>query len=156
MVLDPHTVEVRAADGAVRRLKTKHILIATGAHAVKLSIPGAVRSWPRVCRVHGGTQSAGGCCICPTPGPSLPATPSRSRGALRGPPADRPSPPTPRSRAVQEHSMTSDDALVLEDYPGKPIVVLGAGYIAVEFAGIFAGLGARVHLMYRAPLPLRQ
>ena len=29
------------------------------------------------------------------------------------------------------------------------------GYIAVEFAGIFAGLGAHVDLVYRQPLPLR-
>jgi glutathione reductase (NADPH) len=28
-------------------------------------------------------------------------------------------------------------------------------YIAVEFAGIFQGLGAQVHLMYRADKPLR-
>jgi glutathione reductase (NADPH) len=33
--------------------------------------------------------------------------------------------------------------------------VLGSGYIAVEFAGIFAALGAHVDLVYRAPLPLR-
>ena len=32
---------------------------------------------------------------------------------------------------------------------------LGSGYIAVEFAGIFAGLGAHVDLVYRQPLPLR-
>ena len=33
--------------------------------------------------------------------------------------------------------------------------MLGGGYIAVEFAGIFAGLGAEVDLVYRQPLPLR-
>jgi glutathione reductase (NADPH) len=32
---------------------------------------------------------------------------------------------------------------------------VGGGYIAVEFAGIFRGLGAEVHLFYRAPYPLR-
>ncbi len=37
----------------------------------------------------------------------------------------------------------------------KQIVILGGGYIAVEFAGIFAGLGSEVHLVYRADLPLR-
>ena len=37
----------------------------------------------------------------------------------------------------------------------KKIVIVGAGYIAVEFAGIFAGFGAEVHLVYRRDLPLR-
>jgi glutathione reductase (NADPH) len=35
------------------------------------------------------------------------------------------------------------------------VAVIGSGYIAVEFAGIFAGLGAQVDLVYRQPLPLR-
>ena len=35
------------------------------------------------------------------------------------------------------------------------IVIVGGGYIAVEFAGIFAGLGSEVHLVYRQDLPLR-
>jgi hypothetical protein len=35
------------------------------------------------------------------------------------------------------------------------IVIIGGGYIAVEFAGIFAGLGSEVHLVYRQDLPLR-
>lgn len=47
IILDPHTVEVRAADGSVRQLKTKNILVATGGRAVKLPIPGAVRRGPR-------------------------------------------------------------------------------------------------------------
>ena len=37
----------------------------------------------------------------------------------------------------------------------KHVVMVGSGYIAVEFAGIFAALGAEVHLVYRQPLPLR-
>ncbi|GMH32296.1 hypothetical protein BSKO_00130 [Bryopsis sp. KO-2023] len=53
-----------------------------------------------------------------------------------------------------EHTITSDDALELEDCP-KKIVILGAGYIAVEFAGIFTGYGADTHLVYRADRPLR-
>lgn len=44
---------------------------------------------------------------------------------------------------------------MLDEYPDTSIAVIGGGYIAVEFAGIFKGLGADVHLMYRAPLPLR-
>lgn len=53
-----------------------------------------------------------------------------------------------------EHAITSDGALELGSLP-KKIVILGAGYIAVEFAGIFNGFGADTHLVYRADRPLR-
>jgi glutathione reductase (NADPH) len=53
-----------------------------------------------------------------------------------------------------EHCIVSDDAFYLKEMP-KRIVILGGGYIAVEFAGIFAGLGAKVDLVFRQPLPLR-
>jgi len=52
------------------------------------------------------------------------------------------------------HTIVSDDAFFLPNLPRR-IVLLGGGYIAVEFAGIFAGLGAEVDLVYRQPLPLR-
>ena len=55
---------------------------------------------------------------------------------------------------MQEHAITSDDALVLDEIPGSTIVIVGAGYISVEFSSIYKGLGANVHLMYRKPLPL--
>jgi glutathione reductase (NADPH) len=35
------------------------------------------------------------------------------------------------------------------------VAIIGSGYIAVEFAGIFQALGAQVDLVYRQPLPLR-
>lgn len=54
----------------------------------------------------------------------------------------------------EEHTIVSDDAFYLEEFPGQA-VVYGGGYIAVEFAGIFAGLGAETHLVYRGPLFLR-
>lgn len=53
-----------------------------------------------------------------------------------------------------EHVIVSDAAFHLPARPGR-VVVHGSGYIAVEFAGIFAGLGAEVDLVYRQPLPLR-
>jgi hypothetical protein len=53
-----------------------------------------------------------------------------------------------------EHCITSDEALELEDCP-KKVVVLGGGYIALEFAGIFKRFGSDVHVVYRADLPLR-
>ena len=49
---------------------------------------------------------------------------------------------------------TSDDAFALEQLP-KRVLVLGGGYIAVEFAGIFAGLGVETTLAYRGPKLLR-
>jgi glutathione reductase (NADPH) len=53
-----------------------------------------------------------------------------------------------------EHSITSEEAFHLPDLP-KSVVVVGGGYIAVEFAGIFAGLGSQVTLVYRGPNILR-
>ncbi|MDE0055762.1 MAG: glutathione-disulfide reductase [Gammaproteobacteria bacterium] len=63
----------------------------------------------------------------------------------------RPSvPPFPGDDLV----ITSDDAFYLETFPER-VVIIGGGYIAVEFAGIFNGLGAATTLLYRGPLFLR-
>jgi glutathione reductase (NADPH) len=48
-----------------------------------------------------------------------------------------------------EHAITSNEALDLPALPRR-IVIVGGGYIAVEFAGIFRGLGAEVTLIIRA------
>lgn len=93
-VLDPNSVEVTAADGSKKVLKTKNILIATGGRAFVPDIPG------------------------------------------------------------KELCDTSDEALVFDDIP-KTMVIVGGGYIAVEFAGIYAGFGSKVHIICRKPLPLR-
>jgi len=53
-----------------------------------------------------------------------------------------------------EHCITSDEAFYLEKFPRR-IVIAGGGYIAVEFAHIFHGLGAEVTLVYRGPKLLR-
>ena len=53
-----------------------------------------------------------------------------------------------------EHCITSNEAFYLEKFP-KRIVVAGGGYIAVEFAHIFHGLGSEVTLLYRGPKILR-
>ncbi|MBN8872737.1 MAG: glutathione-disulfide reductase [Rhodospirillales bacterium] len=50
--------------------------------------------------------------------------------------------------------IVSDDAFYLERMP-QHVTIVGSGYIAVEFAGIFRALGAETHLVYRQPLPLR-
>jgi len=50
--------------------------------------------------------------------------------------------------------LTSDEALSLDKQP-KKLVVIGGGYIAVEFAGFFHGYGTEVHLVFRGEKPLR-
>ncbi len=50
--------------------------------------------------------------------------------------------------------IVSDDAFYLPSMPQR-VTIVGSGYIAVEFAGIFAHLGASVDLVYRQMLPLR-
>lgn len=53
-----------------------------------------------------------------------------------------------------EHVITSNEVFYLEDQP-KQIAIAGGGYIAVEFAGIFAGLGTQTTLIYRRDEILR-
>jgi glutathione reductase (NADPH) len=53
-----------------------------------------------------------------------------------------------------ELGIVSDDVFYLKTMPRR-IAIVGSGYIALEFAGIFRALGAEVHLVYRQPLPLR-
>jgi glutathione reductase (NADPH) len=53
-----------------------------------------------------------------------------------------------------EHVISSNEAFHLTQLP-KRILIQGGGYIAVEFAGIFAGLGSQVTLVYRGENILR-
>lgn len=53
-----------------------------------------------------------------------------------------------------EHAISSNEAFHLPALPAE-IVIQGGGYIAVEFACIFAGLGSRVKLVYRGENILR-
>ncbi|CAG9255795.1 Glutathione reductase [Burkholderia diffusa] len=53
-----------------------------------------------------------------------------------------------------EHAITSREALSLATLPAR-IAVVGGGYIAVEFAGIFNGVGSQVDLFYRGEKILR-
>jgi len=89
---DAHTVRLLADD---RRIRAKHILIATGA-------------WPGM-----GKGIAG-----------------------------------------MEHVISSNEAFHLTELP-KRVLIQGGGYIAVEFACIFAGLGSEVTLVYRGENILR-
>jgi glutathione reductase (NADPH) len=53
-----------------------------------------------------------------------------------------------------EHAISSNEALDLKELPQR-IVIQGGGYIAVEFACIFAGMGSKVTLVYRGENILR-
>jgi len=53
-----------------------------------------------------------------------------------------------------EHAISSNQAFFLKELP-KRVLLVGGGYIAVEFAGIFHGLGANTTLLYRGDLFLR-
>ncbi len=53
-----------------------------------------------------------------------------------------------------EHVISSNEAFHLKQLP-KRILIQGGGYIAVEFAGIFNGLGSEVTLVYRGDNILR-
>jgi glutathione reductase (NADPH) len=53
-----------------------------------------------------------------------------------------------------EHAISSNEAFHLPELP-RQVVIQGGGYIAVEFAGIFAGLGSHVTLVYRGENILR-
>ncbi len=53
-----------------------------------------------------------------------------------------------------EHAIGSNEVFFLEQLP-KRVLVIGGGYIAVEFASIFNGLGTQTSLLYRGDLFLR-
>jgi glutathione reductase (NADPH) len=54
----------------------------------------------------------------------------------------------------EEHCISSNEIFDLAVFP-KRLLIVGGGYIAVEFASVFARLGAKTHLTFRANRPLR-
>ena len=54
----------------------------------------------------------------------------------------------------KEHAITSNEAFFLENLP-KRVIMVGGGYIAVEFAGILHGYGSHVTQLYRGDMFLR-
>jgi glutathione reductase (NADPH) len=62
-------------------------------------------------------------------------------------------PETPKIPGI-EHVISSNEALDLKERPRR-IVIVGGGYIAVEFAGIFNGFGSEVVEIIRQPELLR-
>lgn len=54
----------------------------------------------------------------------------------------------------REHVITSNEVFDMPKLP-RTMVIVGGGYIALEFAGIFNGLGVETHLIYRRDVLLR-
>ena len=63
-------------------------------------------------------------------------------------------PMVPPGEGVAEHTITSDGFFDLTELPAKSVVV-GAGYIAVELAGVLNALGSDTHLVVRKGKALR-
>jgi glutathione reductase (NADPH) len=63
-------------------------------------------------------------------------------------------PIVPPGEGLKEHCITSDGFFSLTEQP-KKVVVVGAGYIAVELAGVLNGLGSETHLVVRKGQALR-
>jgi glutathione reductase (NADPH) len=85
---------------------------------------------PHTVEIGGRTHSAKHILIATGSWPQLPAIPGR------------------------EHAITSNEAFHLERLPAR-VLVVGGGYIAVEFASIFHGLGVETTLAYRGKRLLR-
>lgn len=64
-------------------------------------------------------------------------------------------PEFPEGEGIKEHSISSDGFFELEDLPRKTVVV-GAGYIAVELAGVLNSLGTDTSLVVRKAKALRE
>ncbi|MEM7328330.1 MAG: glutathione-disulfide reductase [Pseudomonadota bacterium] len=62
--------------------------------------------------------------------------------------------PSPEELPGVEHTITSDGVFQLTELP-KHVVIAGGGYIACEFAHVFAGLGVETCLVYRSDTVLR-
>ena len=66
----------------------------------------------------------------------------------------RPTIPDEKTIPGAQYGITSDGFFELESQP-KRVAVVGAGYIAVELAGIFNSLGTESHLIIRRDKVLR-
>ncbi len=117
--------------------KDQEILRLNGVYAGLLDGAGVERIEGRAAFIDEHTLDVGGRCIraehvlvAPGGWPTLPDLPGAELG------------------------ITSNEAFHLPEMPGR-VLIVGGGYIAVEFAGIFHGLGAETVQLYRGPLFLR-
>ncbi|KPF87673.1 glutathione reductase [alpha proteobacterium AAP38] len=63
-------------------------------------------------------------------------------------------PELPSEPGAKEYGITSNEVFYLKTFPRR-VVVAGGGYIALEFASLFNGLGAQVTQLYRGTQILR-
>uniref|UniRef100_A0A2N9GAN4 glutathione-disulfide reductase n=1 Tax=Fagus sylvatica TaxID=28930 RepID=A0A2N9GAN4_FAGSY len=164
-IVGPNEVEVTQLDGTKLSYTAKHILVSTGGRAQRPTIPGQ-RAWGRILThdnlIKRGVSLVGWCCMYRSSGETVAhllmhcevayGLWNRVFGAFGVQWV------IPSSVAVWvvelELAITSDEALSLEELP-KRAVILGGGYIAVEFASIWTGMGVTVDLCFRKELPLR-
>ena len=123
------TALVRNKDREIERLNGVYRGLIEGAGA-RLYDARATITGPHTLSVAGRTVTAGHLLVATGGEPALPSIPGI------------------------EYAIRSDDVFYLDRLPERMIVV-GGGYIAVEFAGVFAGLGVDVVQLYRGPLFLR-
>ena len=62
--------------------------------------------------------------------------------------------PTPLLIPGSEYAITSNEVFSLKECP-KSLLVIGSGYIGLEFASIFKGLGSQVRVLFRRDFVLR-
>jgi len=132
-----HVGDARHDWSALIRNKDREIDRLNRTYARLLEGPGARMFWgdavvegPNTVRVGGETVTAEKILVATGGRPVLPDVPG-----------------------AREYGITSDDVFYLEDMPRR-IVVVGAGYIGIEFAGIFARLGAEVTMAHRGRMIL--
>ncbi len=63
-------------------------------------------------------------------------------------------PQLPEGLPGAELGITSNEAFLLEKFPGR-VLIVGGGYVALEFANIFHGLGAKTRIVHRGDRMLR-
>lgn len=157
-----------APDGAKRTLRAKNVLVATGGEATRLDIPGAehcVTSDEALALENLPNKSVlivgSGCVSMPCLllsfllgqtlrtyllVPLLVLTHVEPLNAARL----TPHPPSPSTPPYTTQSPLNHHSITTQHQHQSP-----TSYIAVEFAGIFNGLGCDVHLAFRANAPLR-
>jgi glutathione reductase (NADPH) len=120
---------IRAKDAEIDRLNQVYLSLLSDAGVTLYPQRGALAG-PHEISVGGGTVTAEHILIATGGHPWLPEIPGI------------------------EHAITSNEAFHLEELPAR-VAVVGGGFIACEFAGIFNGLGSRVTQLYRGDAVLR-
>ncbi len=133
--------------GALIAAKDREVARLNGAYTRMLGAAG-------VTMVEGRARLEGPHSVVVEPGPLDPAFAPRRFTAERIVIATGGKPAVHTGIDGHELGIVSDQAFHLIERPER-VTIVGGGYIGIEFAGIFAGLGSQVQLVYRQDLPLR-